>query len=327
MVHDSKRKQSYLVALLSLVLAIVLALVYVQWVPDADNRWGQLLVQAIPSALVALIAFPVVYAFLISRGIQLLSSSGADPEEVARLVASELAASGALAGREPGYVNPLSEPMRKIDSELPKVIGTPPALVSFSVSPPGNSAPTRDALVVVDIQNDFFEGGSLPVERASSLIEPLNKAIARAEQAGALIVITQDWHPEDHRSFKGHGGVWPTHCVKGRRGAQLHPQLLLPESYETIRFGTDPALEGYSPFENPEMPRLVADPSIREVFVVGIAAEYCVLATCKTAKDLGKSVAVVEPLVRAAEPDKIDSTWRSYDEYRILRVQDLPWEK
>jgi nicotinamidase/pyrazinamidase len=311
--HQSRNKESYLVALLCLLAAAALALLFPQ--VQHTEAWRELVVHLIPEAIVALLAFPVAYYFLFSRGIRVLSSSEDDREESTQIDVSRPA--------DVALVPPDARTlMQRIPSEMEKASASPQNLMVDVSS--DTSALRRSALVVVDIQNDFFGGGALPVKEAESLIEPLNRAIAHAEREGFLIIVTQDWHPENHRSFKGHGGVWPVHCVKATPGAQLHPGLLLPERHEAIRFGTDPNTDGYSPFENPSMAKLLQAPMVGEVFVVGIATEYCVLATCLAAKNLGKSVVVVESLVRAADQTKLESTWASYDNHGIFRISTLP---
>ena len=77
---------------------------------------------------------------------------------------------------------------------------------------------TKAALVVVDVQRDFCEGGALAAANTISLLQPLKKFIDEARRHGLLIVYTQDWHPENHSSFLPHGGTWPVHCVAEKRG-------------------------------------------------------------------------------------------------------------
>ncbi|HIQ48565.1 MAG TPA: isochorismatase family protein, partial [Aquifex aeolicus] len=76
----------------------------------------------------------------------------------------------------------------------------------------------RDALVVVDMQNDFMPGGALPVPEGDKIIPRLNEYIKLFESKGLPVFFTRDWHPENHISFKGHGGIWPPHCVQNTEG-------------------------------------------------------------------------------------------------------------
>lgn len=318
---------TFLAALLAAVSAIALALVHIS-VPTKDgHRWRNLLLQVIPSTIAVLLSYVAVYVVFISHGIQLVSSAGPDSKEIARIVEESL--DKRLNHAEHTRITSRSdaEPMRKIQSEYPRVIDSVVPAEALESLHLGSPSGRRDVLIVVDVQKDFFDGGQLPVTDASSLLPPLNSAIAAAERAGVLIIFTQDWHPDGHGSFKGHGGRFPRHCVGGTDGAKLHPDLKLPMHHETVKFGTDALKAGYSPFENPELIRLVKDEGIGDIFVVGIATEYCVLATCKAAKELGKSVTVIEPLVRAATPDELEETWARYDEHRIRRIQRVPWTK
>src|ERR1700686_3025836 len=84
---------------------------------------------------------------------------------------------------------------------------------------------TKSALVVVDVQRDFCEGGALAAANTLSLLPPLQKFIDEARRQGALVVFTQDRHPSNYSSFKAHGGPWPVHCVAGTPGAELMPPL------------------------------------------------------------------------------------------------------
>src|SRR5258708_19739994 len=84
---------------------------------------------------------------------------------------------------------------------------------------------SKSALVVVDVQRDFCEGGALAAANTLSLLPTLQKFIAEAKRRGTLVVFTQDWHPANHSSFKANGGPWPVHCVAGTPGAELMPPL------------------------------------------------------------------------------------------------------
>jgi nicotinamidase/pyrazinamidase len=84
---------------------------------------------------------------------------------------------------------------------------------------------SKSALVVVDVQRDFCEGGALAAANTLSLLPPLQKFIEEAKRQGAMVVFTQDWHPANHSSFKANGGPWPVHCVAGTPGAELMPPV------------------------------------------------------------------------------------------------------
>lgn len=184
----------------------------------------------------------------------------------------------------------------------------------------------KKAFVIVDIQNDFFSGGALPVPEAESLIEPLNAALKNAEQSGYLIIFTQDWHPINHSSFEENGGDWKPHCIKATNGAALHSDLYQPSGAKIVRFGVEPDIDGYSPFENPLMDQLINTPEIGQVYVAGIALEYCIFATCKQIRERNKEVIALDSLIRAASPDKASETWNKLDNLLIKRQANLPEE-
>src|SRR5919109_3516819 len=145
------------------------------------------------------------------------------------------------------------------------------------------------ALVIVDVQNDFADpGGSLSVNGGDAVVPVINGEIDMASSAGAAIVATQDWHPESTPHFQKDGGVWPVHCVGGTWGAELHPDLRLPDGAPRVRKGSN-GEDGYSgftmrdPLSGEEIPTeldgLLRDKGVDRVVVVGLATDYCVSAT------------------------------------------------
>jgi nicotinamidase/pyrazinamidase len=159
------------------------------------------------------------------------------------------------------------------------------------------------ALVLVDVQNDFANpAGSLSVKGGDQVIPIINGEIAMATSAGALVVATQDWHPESTPHFAKDGGIWPVHCVADTWGAQLHPDLAVPDDAPRIHKGAN-GEDGYSGFtmrdpttgaEIPtELDRLLRDRAIKRVVVVGLATDYCVSATALDAARLGYDTATL----------------------------------
>jgi nicotinamidase/pyrazinamidase len=161
----------------------------------------------------------------------------------------------------------------------------------------------RSALVVVDLQNDFADpAGGLSVAGGEAIVPIVNEAVRAALAADALVVATQDWHPESTPHFAKDGGAWPVHCVGGTWGAELHPTFELPIDAARVRKGTN-GEDGYSGFtmrdpsteeETPtELEDLLRERGIERVVVCGLATDYCVKATALDAVRLGFEVIVL----------------------------------
>lgn len=145
----------------------------------------------------------------------------------------------------------------------------------------------RTALVVVDMQNDFADpAGSLYVTGGERVVAAVNVEVDRALQGDALVVYTQDWHPESTPHFAKDGGIWPVHCVMGTWGAELHPQLEVDGP--VVRKGSN-GEDGYSGFtmRDPEtgdeiptaLRGMLEERDISAVVVAGLALDYCVKST------------------------------------------------
>ncbi|MEE4134453.1 MAG: bifunctional nicotinamidase/pyrazinamidase [Desulforhopalus sp.] len=190
----------------------------------------------------------------------------------------------------------------------------------------------KRALLLVDVQNDFCPGGTLPVPEGDRVIDPLNRAIARSLAAGWPIFASRDWHPPHTSHFVGQGGTWPAHCVQQTSGADFHPGLRLPESVVVVSKGSDPQADGYSAFEavsegGKTLAELLAAAGVEDLLVGGLATDYCVRATVLDALRLGFSVALLEDGVAGVEIKPGDSQ-RAVEEMRqggtaVLRVDDL----
>ncbi len=154
-----------------------------------------------------------------------------------------------------------------------------------------------EALIVVDVQNDFCPGGALAVSDGDAVVGPINEMA----KASPYVVATRDWHPPDHGSFADHGGPWPVHCVRDTTGAQLHPAIDTSQIDVVLDTGEAPELEGYSAFENTELERLLRERDVTTVNVAGLALDYCVKATALDAKRAGFDVVVHRDATRAVE--------------------------
>lgn len=165
-----------------------------------------------------------------------------------------------------------------------------------------------DALLVIDIQNDFLPGGSLAVPGSEQIIPVINRCIEKFSSLGCPVFLTRDWHPVDHCSFACQGGPWPVHCVAGTFGAEFSVSLLQPETAKVISKGVRPESEGYSDFETPDLQTQLDRAGIRRLFVAGLATDYCVLHTVLDALKLGLQVFLLQDAVRAVnvKPDDGD---------------------
>jgi len=158
-----------------------------------------------------------------------------------------------------------------------------------------------DALIVVDVQNDFLPGGSLAVPRGDEVVPVLNRYIARFSAGGLRVFATRDWHPDDHVSFAARGGPWPPHCVQGSAGAAFAGGLELPHGVEVISKATTPDQDAYSGFEGTDLDRRLREDGVARVFVGGLATDYCVLNTVLDARRLGYRAFLLTDAIRAVE--------------------------
>ncbi|SDD98831.1 nicotinamidase/pyrazinamidase [Paracoccus isoporae] len=177
------------------------------------------------------------------------------------------------------------------------------------------------ALIVIDAQVDFCPGGRLAVEGGDEIIAPINDLMADYD----AVVLTQDWHPDDHSSFAdnhaeaapfstvempyGPQVLWPRHCVIGSPGAEFHPALAVDVADLVIRKGFRPEIDSYSAFfENDHQTRTGLEGYLRERGVtaldfVGLAHDFCVAWSAMDAAKLGFAVRVIEEATRAIDLD------------------------
>lgn len=168
----------------------------------------------------------------------------------------------------------------------------------------------NQALIVVDVQNDFCPGGALAVPDGDAILGPINRLV----EQHAHVILTQDWHPADHSSFaQQHAGhqafeviemdygaqtLWPVHCVQGSKGAQFHPDLNTTKAELIIRKGFRRAIDSYSAFfENDHrtptgLSGYLRERGISELTIAGLATDFCVGFSALDAAQLGFSVTV-----------------------------------
>jgi nicotinamidase/pyrazinamidase len=159
------------------------------------------------------------------------------------------------------------------------------------------------ALLIIDFQNDFTSGGALEVPRGDEIAEPVKRLADRLD----LVFATRDWHPPDHASFETEGGPWPVHCVRGTHGAEFHPTMEEVDIDAVVDVGREREDEGYSGFEKSELAQILRDHGVDEVYVCGLATDYCVRASAIDACGEGFDVTVVEDAVRGVDVNEGDS--------------------
>jgi nicotinamidase-related amidase len=157
-----------------------------------------------------------------------------------------------------------------------------------------------DALVVVDVQNDFLPGGSLAVLGGDEVVPVLNRYLVTFMRRGLPIFATRDWHPPNHCSFQPYGGPWPPHCVAGSEGAAFAHALELPASSVLITLkGTQPEQDAYSAFDGTDLDARLRARGVRRLFVGGLATDYCVLCTVADGLKVGYAVVFLQDAIRA----------------------------
>ena len=156
-----------------------------------------------------------------------------------------------------------------------------------------------DALIAVDVQNDFLPGGALAVPRGEEVIAPLNRYIAAFAARGLPVYATRDWHPPNHCSFQPNGGPWPVHCLQNSPGAAFAPALKLPPGTTVISKDDAPEKEDYSGFAATPLQADLVAAGIKRVFIGGLATDYCVLCTVLDALRAGYTVFLLQDAIRA----------------------------
>ncbi len=166
-----------------------------------------------------------------------------------------------------------------------------------------------DALLIVDIQNDFLPGGSLGVHEGDQVIPLINADIKEALDANIPIIASRDWHPANHISFIPQGGHWPPHCVQNTAGAAFNEALNLPESAIVINKAFKADAESYSAWSGETesgkgLPDLLKELCVTRLIISGLALDYCVKATSIDAATHGMTVLVQLQSTRAISTDK-----------------------
>ena len=163
------------------------------------------------------------------------------------------------------------------------------------------SVASGDALVIVDVQNDFLPGGALAVPAGDAVFAPLNAWVARFAGARLPVFATRDWHPADHCSFRERGGPWPPHCIAGSAGAQFAAALVLPADVRVISKAEGRDADAYSGFAGTDLDTQLRRLGAKRLFIGGLATDYCVLNTVRDARALGYAVALLADAIRAVD--------------------------
>lgn len=167
-------------------------------------------------------------------------------------------------------------------------------------------AARKSALLVVDIQNDFCPGGALGVPDGDQILPRVNQAMELFHRRGLPILATRDWHPRVTKHFKEFGGAWPPHCVQGTKGARLHRGLRLPTDAMVLSKGMDPEQDSYSGFQaltpnGRDLESVLHDLGVDEIFLCGLATDYCVRATGLDALRRGMRVKILQDAIRGVD--------------------------
>jgi nicotinamidase/pyrazinamidase len=163
-----------------------------------------------------------------------------------------------------------------------------------------------DALLVIDIQNDFLPGGRLAVTEGDQVIPVMNNYIDCFIQRQLPVFLTRDWHPKNHGSFIKQGGPWPEHCIAGSTGAEFARGLHLPATVPVFSTGIEVENDGYSGFENPDLNKQLQRFGVSRLFIGGLATDYCVLKTVCDALDLNYQVLLLTDAIRAVNVHRQD---------------------
>ncbi len=161
-----------------------------------------------------------------------------------------------------------------------------------------------DALLIVDVQNDFCPGGALPIDDADQVVPVVNRWIEAPGEAEVPVFASRDWHPKEHVSFDERGGPWPPHCLQDSRGAAFHPELKLPGHVIKVTKGTRFDQDQNSAFDKTGLATELRARDIGRVFVMGLAQDVCVLATALDARKEGFETLLVKEATRPVSPDR-----------------------
>lgn len=160
-----------------------------------------------------------------------------------------------------------------------------------------------DALLIIDVQNDFCPGGALPIADGDSVVPVLNAWIDAAHAQGIPIYVSRDWHPKGHLSFQEKSGPWPPHCLQDTPGAAIHPDLHLPENVVMVTKGVRFDQDQNSAFDQTGLADELRRNGVQHVWIGGLAQDVCVLASALDARKAGFQVHVIKAATRPVTPE------------------------
>jgi nicotinamidase/pyrazinamidase len=199
----------------------------------------------------------------------------------------------------------------------------------------------RDALLIIDVQNDFCPGGALAVPRGDEIVPAVNRLAAEFSH----VILTQDWHPRGHASFASshpgrkpfdtidvaYGGqiLWPDHCVQATQGAAFHPALEVPHAELVLRKGFRSAIDSYSAFRENDrrtptgLASYLRERGFQHLTLCGLATDFCVFYSAIDGREAGFEVSVVTSACRGIDVDgSLDRAMRSMSEARVTLLAE-----
>jgi len=177
----------------------------------------------------------------------------------------------------------------------------------------------KQALIVVDVQNDFCPGGTLAVAHGDEVVEPLNEQIDEFLERGAPVYKSRDWHPATTKHFKAYGGTWPVHCVQNTKGAEFHPALRDDPRITVVSKGLGDT-DCYSAFDETDLASQLREQGVEEVVVGGLATDYCVKNTVLDALKHGFKVKALKNAMRPVDLQPGDGD-RAIEEMRAAGAE------
>ncbi len=203
---------------------------------------------------------------------------------------------------------------------------------------------SNDALIIIDMQNDFIPGGSLAVEEGDLIINDINSVAKIFKDKEAQIVLTQDWHPQNHLSFaSNHPGknpgdeftsedgaigpvLWPDHCVQGSKGAKFHKDLRVDLADKIFQKGMNPKVDSYSGFQDNDkksktgLREYLDSLNIKRIFICGLALDYCCYFTAVDGVDFGYDVYFLLDLTRGVDlpPGSISNSLKNMRNREVI---------